>query len=72
MLYEARIKADENSTIERPHTCEHGGEIEGIKCKFLENGRKRSEFPNMWGEIFVLEEIRPNPPQPCGMEFPSI
>lgn len=34
MLYEARIKADENSTIERPHTCEHGGEIEGLNVNF--------------------------------------
>lgn len=59
MVQEVRIEADENSIIERPHTCEHVGETEGIKCNFLENRRKRNEFPNMWGRIFDLEEIRP-------------
>ena len=34
MHYEAKIEADENSTIEKPHACAHGGEIDEIKRKF--------------------------------------
>ena len=41
MQYEARIEADENSTIEKPHACEHGGEIDEIKRKFQKVEEKK-------------------------------